>query len=182
MYFMIDNEQKILSDLKKGKSYAAAKLYDAYERYWFRICLRYARNRSEAQDLMQVGVSKVFHAIHTFNAEKASFKTWSTTVIIRESIHFLKKHLWQQTFTDIETIENMVIEPTIFEQLRTKEIIQVIQKLPSGYRMIFNLYEMEGYSHKEIADLLDITVGTSKSQLYKAKRMLQNQIEALLNN
>lgn len=182
MYFMIDDEQKILNDLKKGKSYASAKVYDAYERYWFRVCLRYARNRSEAQDLMQVGVSKVFQSIHTFNAEKASFKTWSTTVIIRESIHFLKKHLWQQTFTDIEIIENNVLQPKIFEQLRTKEIIQVIQDLPSGYRMIFNLYEIEGYSHKEIADLLDITVGTSKSQLFKAKKMLQTKIEVLLNS
>lgn len=179
---MIENEQKILEDLKKGKSYASGKVYDGYERYWFRVCLRYARNRSEAQDLMQVGVSKVFHSINTFNAQKASFKTWSTTIIIRESIHFLKKHLWQQTFTDIDLVENKTIQPTIFEQLRTNEIIQVIQKLPSGYRMIFNLFEIEGYSHKEISELLDITVGTSKSQLYKAKKMLQTQIETLLNS
>lgn len=179
---MLTNEQKILSDLKKGKPYAAPKVYDAYERYWFRMCLRYARNKDEAQDLMQVGVSKVFQSIHSFDVKKGSFKNWSTTIIIRESIHFLKKHHWQQTFTDLEVIENNAIQPTIFEQLRTKEIIEVIQHLPSGYRMIFNLFEIEGYSHKEIAELLDITVGTSKSQLYKAKKMLQTQIETLLNS
>lgn len=183
------NRQKIEQDLNiiiqaiKGNRKSIESLYTTYERYWFRICLRYARNKSEAEDLFQVGVSQVFKKLKTFDSNKSSFKTWSTTLVIRESIKFINKNHWQQSYDDIASVVLIAHEDEkILSNLSTKEIIQLIQKLPSGYRMVFNLFEIEGYTHREISEILNITIGTSKSQLSKAKSILKTQVEILLNS
>ncbi len=157
------------------------ELYRQHERHWFRLCLRYARNRSEAQDMMQEGLMMVFRDLHQFDAERGAFRSWSNRVMVNAALRFLKKHQWQLSFEDLEAVGQEVDRSaSALEKLSAKEITRLIQQLPTGYRVVFNLYEVEGYAHREIAQLLNISVGTSKSQLSKAKKMLRQSIESLL--
>lgn len=165
---------------RKGNKIAIEKLYVQYEQKWFSLCLRYAHNKSEAEDIFQEGITKVFQNLNKFDLDKGSFQSWTNKVIINAALKYLKKHQWQQSFTDLELTEDKVAwSNDILGEITAKELINVIQQLPSGYRMVFNMREIEGYSHKEIAEALNITVGTSKSQLSKAKKALQQKIKVL---
>ena len=114
---------------------------------------------------------KVFEALDKFDAERGTFANWSNRVIVNEALKYLKKHQWQQTFEDIEMATGRAdVSENILEKITAKELTALIQQLPLGYRVVFNMYEIEGYSHKEIAETLNISVGTSKSQLSKAKK------------
>ncbi len=173
-------DQLLIKEILGGKREAAASLYARHERYWFRLCLRYGRNRSEAQDIFQEGVVKVFEVLDKFDVERGTFANWSNRVIVNEALKYLKKHQWQQTFEDIETVTDRAdMSENILEKITAKELTTLIQQLPLGYRIVFNMYEIEGYSHKEIAETLNISVGTSKSQLSKAKKMLREQLKVL---
>lgn len=173
-------DQLLIKEILGGKREAAASLYAQHERYWFRLCLRYGRDRSEAQDIFQEGVVKVFEALDKFDAERGTFANWSNRVIVNEALKYLKKHQWQQTFEDIEMATGRAdVSENILEKITAKELTALIQQLPLGYRVVFNMYEIEGYSHKEIAETLNISVGTSKSQLSKAKKTLREQLKVL---
>ncbi|MFT6150404.1 MAG: RNA polymerase sigma-70 factor (ECF subfamily) [Saprospiraceae bacterium] len=173
--------EQLIQEAQKGNQSAIQKLYEYYETYWFRLCLRYGRNRSEAQDIFQEGAVQVFQKLEKFDVNRGNFKSWSSRVIINQALKYLKKHQWQQSFEDLETIENEVdFSIHIIEKISAKELIEVIQQLPTGYRMIFNMHEIEGFSHREIAEALHISVGTSKSQLSKAKRMLREKLKVIL--
>lgn len=170
----------LIKKAQKGNKAAIEQLYTQQEQKWFCLCLRYAHNRSEAEDIFQEGVTKVFQALKTFDTKKGSFSGWSNRVIINTALRYLKKYQWQQSFTDLElTQKNIDWSNDILGDITTKELINLIQQLPSGYRVVFNMREIEGYSHKEIAEALNISVGTSKSQLSKAKKVLQQKIKVL---
>ena len=170
----------LIDKVLNGDKAAMDELYHCHERHWFRICLRYGRNRTEAQDIMQEGLIMIFRDLHQFDSSRGEFKNWSNRVMVNAALRFLKKNQWELSFADLETVQN---EPefseTSMEKLSAKEITQVIQQLPTGYRIVFNMFEVEGYSHKELAELLNISVGTSKSQLSKAKKTLRQKIEFL---
>lgn len=170
----------LIKKARKGNKPATEKLYAEFEQKWFCLCLRYARNQSEAEDIFQEGVLRIFQNLDKFYHEKGSFQGWTNKIIINAALKYLKKYQWQQSFKDLELIEDQAIwSDDILGDITAKELISVIQQLPSGYRVVFNMREIEGYSHKEIAEALNITVGTSKSQLYKAKKVLQQKIKVL---
>lgn len=171
----------IIDKSLNGDEAAMDELYQCHERHWFRICLRYGRNRTEAQDIMQEGLMMIFRDIHQFDSSRGEFKSWSNRVMVNAALRFLKKYQWELSFADLESVQNESdFSETSIEKLSAKEITQVIQQLPTGYRIVFNMFEVEGYSHNEIAELLNISVGTSKSQLSKAKKRLRQKIEFLL--
>ena len=177
---MHQNDQTLIDSIRSGDQKAIRQLYEKQESYWFRLCLRYSRNRNEAQDIFQEGVAQVFRNIQQFDPQRGSFNAWSNRVIINAALQYLKKYQWQQAFEDLEMAKGEIdLSVDILEQITAKELIYLIQKLPAGYRMVFNLHEIEGYSHKEIAEILNIKVGTSKSQLSKAKKILQQQLNIL---
>lgn len=177
---MIQSDQILLKDARKGNQKAIKSLYEKNEAYWFRICLRYGKNRNQAQDIFQEGVSKVFQAIHQFDSEKGSFYSWSNKIIVNSALKFLKKNQWQDSFLEINEIDHQLdLLEDAMNQISAKELITIIQKLPFGYRMVFNMYEIDGYSHSEIAQKLQISIGTSKSQLSKSKKALQQKISLL---
>lgn len=177
---MSSNDHNLIIQVQAGEPLAIKKLYNLNETYWFRLCLRYAKNRSEAQDMFQEGVTKVFHNIQKYDVSKGNFNGWSNRVIVNEALKYLKKHQWQHTFEDLDIIQNQIPDnDNVLGKITTKELVEVIQKLPTGYRVIFNMYVLEGYSHKEIAAELNISVGTSKSQLSKARNALQQKIKIL---
>ena len=174
--FMI-KEQQLINKAKRGDKRASQQLYEQYERYWFRICLRYGKNRNEAQDILQEGLIAVFRGLKTFNTTKGNFKSWSSKVVVNAALQYLKKHQKQRVFSDLtEAQTNVDFSANILDRLAAKELIALIQQLPLGYRLVFNMYVLEGYSHQEIAQQLNISVGTSKSQLSKAKRTLRERI------
>ncbi len=177
---MSKDDQLLIEKILKGDKTANQKLYERHERHWFRLCLRYGKNRTEAQDILQEGLIQVFRDLKQFDPERGAFKSWSNKTMVNAALRYLKKHQWQQSFEDLSIVETeMDFSENILGKITAKELVQVIQQLPSGYRIIFNMYEIEGYSHKEIAATLNISVGTSKSQLSKAKKALRQKLEVL---
>lgn len=148
----------------------------------YAVCLRYAGNAEDAQDLLQEGFIKIYRNLHRFRAE-GSFEGWIRRVFVNSSIeHFRKKSLQLSKVSGKEedTIEDA--DTTALDNLAERDIISLIQQLSPGYRTVFNLYVVEGYSHKEIADLLGISEGTSKSQLARARSILQKKVAQYLSD
>jgi RNA polymerase sigma factor (sigma-70 family) len=175
-----DQEHQLIQNIRKGSQSAATSLYEGYEAYWFRICLRYARNRSEAQDIFQEGAVLVFRYLDKFDETKGEFKNWSAKIMVNAALQYLRKFQWQHSFEDLEMAETTMDDTeNILGKLSMKELISIVQQLPTGYRVIFNMYEIEGYNHPEIAEAMHISVGTSKSQLAKAKKALRQKLNTL---
>jgi len=144
-------------------------------------CLRYGKNKYEADDMLQEGLIQVYKDLHQFDAMRASFATWSSRLMSHAALRYLKKNSWHLQFTDIdEAMEAPEKTSTVYDTLAAKELTVLIQKLPTGYRIVFNMYVIEGYNHREIGEALGISAGTSKSQLSKAKKMLREQVEQYL--
>ena len=148
----------------------------------YAVCFRYAANATDAQDLLQEGFIKVYKNLHRFRAE-GSFEGWIRRVFVNTSIeHYRKKSIQLSTVSEKEeaTIEDSDI--SALDQMAEKDILAIIQELSPGYKTVFNLYVVEGYSHKEIGDILGISEGTSKSQLARAKSILQKKIAQYLSD
>lgn len=159
---------------------ALDQLYHRHKSYWFRICLRYASERVEAEDIFQEAVVKVFKELKKFNPVKGSFMAWSNKVLVHEILKSLKRHQWKHVWSDENSNQNLSSwNGQILEGITAKELTEVIQSLPLGYRVVFNMYEIEGYKHHQIAEALGISIGTSKSQLSRAKKILQKKIYLL---
>lgn len=179
--FSQHTDEQLIKLVKTGDKKAIQLLYERHETYWFRMCLRYGRNREEAQDMFQEGVAKVFAVLKKYNEEKGSFKAWSNKVLLNEGLNFLKKQLWQQSFEDLEEATHHFSELDAFGEITAKELTEIIQQLPVGYRVVFNMHQIEGYKHHEIAEIIGISIGTSKSQLHKAKKMLHQKMKLLFS-
>jgi RNA polymerase sigma factor (sigma-70 family) len=175
-------ESDLIKGCIAGDRRMQEELYRRFAPKMYAVCLRYANNADDAQDLLQEGFIKVYRNLHRFRAE-GSFEGWIRRVFVNTSIeHFRKKSTRLSMVTDKEenTIEDADI--TALHKLAEKDIINIIQELSPGYRTVFNLYVVEGYSHKEIGDLLGISEGTSKSQLARAKGVLQKKISQYLSD
>ncbi|MBT8233058.1 MAG: RNA polymerase sigma factor [Saprospiraceae bacterium] len=175
------SEKLLISESQKGVAKAQRDLYDRYKSRWFMICLRYVKKREDALDVLQNSLVKIFSKLDTFDSDRGTFSNWSSRVVVNESIMFQRK-FWRAHETIELHDENLLTtqESNPIENLGAEEITRLIQKLPDGYRVVFNMFAIEGFSHKEIAQILGITVGTSKSQLFKAKNMLKRQIEVII--
>ena len=150
-------------------------LYHRFAGKMMALCLRYARNYSEAEDIMQDAFIKVFNNIHKFQF-KGSFEGWIRRIMINTALKFYTKSSYRNEMPGLENYDCGVSQPKVFAYMSLDEILELISELPDGYRMVFNLYAIEGYNHNEIAEMLNISPGTSRSQLVKARRMLQKQI------
>jgi len=156
-------------------------LYDKYRVMWFMTAMRYGKNKQQAEDIFQEGLIQIFKDLHQFDSKRAAFNTWSSRVMVNSALRFLKKHAWKNMVSEQEQayqIEDK--DENIMQKMSAKEITALVQKLPLGYRLVFNMYVIEGYKHNEIAKKLGVSVGTSKSQLSKARKVLRNQIESQL--
>jgi RNA polymerase sigma-70 factor (ECF subfamily) len=155
-------------------------LYHRFSSKMYAVCLRYSGNVADAQDLLQEGFIKVFKNLNKFRGE-GSFEGWMRRIFLNTSIeHYRKKiNLLSVTETQEITIEDK--EWNVLDNLAEKDIMSMIQELSPGYRVVFNMHVIEGYSHKEIADILGINEGTSKSQLARAKGVLKKMVESRLD-
>ncbi|RYF90018.1 MAG: sigma-70 family RNA polymerase sigma factor [Chitinophagaceae bacterium] len=174
------NDMEIAELIKeaKYKSKAAEKcLFDIYAGRMLTLCRRYVKTAEDAEELMLNGFVKFFHALSTFKYENdAACYSFIKRIMINECLMFLRK---QQAFKIVSETEaeNIAVEEEALDLLSTKEIFELIVQLPVGYRTVFNLFVIEGMTHIEIAKELGITVGTSKSQLNKARQLLQKNID-----
>ncbi|MGB1205769.1 MAG: RNA polymerase sigma factor [Chitinophagales bacterium] len=180
---MLDSsEQKLLSDCLKGVEKAQKKLYEQYKVQMFRICLRYAANRQEAEDILQDGFVKIFMSLHQYK-KRGSLGAWMRKVMINVALQHIRKHKNSIKTADLEkALYTYSTQKDIFSDLGAKELTAIIQKLPKGYRLVFNLYVIEGFSHKEIAEMLQISESTSKSQLFKAKKTLRKVLSYIISH
>lgn len=151
------------------------ELYNRFAAKMYGVCLRYASNSDDAQDILQDGFVKVFRKLDSFRRE-GSFEGWIRRIFVNTAIEHFRRKNYLQPVTEREesTIEGKTL--SALDGMNEKDILNLVQQLSPGYRTVFNLYVVEGYSHKEIASMLDITEGTSKSQLSRAKVILQDMI------
>lgn len=157
------------------------QLYDRFSAKMYGVCLRYAGNADDANDILQEGFIKVYRNIGRFRGE-GSFEGWIRRIFVNTAIeHYRKKvKLYNVTETQENTIEDSALD--VLDTLAEKDIIKIINELSPGYKAVFNMHVIEGYSHKEIAAMLGITEGTSKSQLARAKSVLKKLMEARMNS
>jgi RNA polymerase sigma factor (sigma-70 family) len=156
---------------------AQKELYDLYKTNMFVLCQMYFCDREEAKDALQEGFIKVFRDLYQYDHIKGALGSWIRKVMVNTCLEKLRKN--KVNFQPIDDLNaNVGYESDIFSDLTVKDLTKLIQLLPIGYRTVFNLYVIEGYTHMEIAEQLNISENTSKTQLMKAKNMLRNKIEA----
>lgn len=179
------NDEKIIKGCLEGKRQAQTQLYHRYAPAMLGVCMRYSRCREEAEDLLQEGFIKVFQHVENFKGS-GSFEGWIRRIMVNTAINHYHASLKQQ-FVHVDNIENLgpYMEQENMEIFDNKEdtidippetVMDLIQHMPDGYRMILNMYVFEGYQHKEIADMVGISENTSKSQLSKGRKYLKNRM------
>jgi RNA polymerase sigma factor (sigma-70 family) len=174
------SDQQIIDGCAKHNRKAQQLLYDKYSRFLLGICLRYATDKAEAEDILQDSFLKIFFNIEDFSGT-GSFTGWLRKVAVNTAITHYHKNLKYRYNVDIEEYVSVETGVTSFEEdyYTSDELFKIINELPQGYRMVFNLYAVEGYKHKEIAEKLGIDTNTSKSQYSRAKAVIREKLEML---
>jgi RNA polymerase sigma-70 factor (ECF subfamily) len=173
-------ESDLINGCLKDDRRMQEELYRRFSPRMYAVCLRYAGNAEEAQDILQEGFIKVFKKLDSFRSE-GSFEGWVRRIFVNTAIeHFRrKKYLMPVTEREENTIEGKYL--SVLDNLAAADIMALVQELSPGYRTVFNMYVVEGYSHKEIGDILGISEGTSKSQLSRAKVILQDMVKKYID-
>ena len=167
-------EEAILQGCLKNNSVAQKALYQKYSAKMLVVCYRYGHNREDAEDMLQEGFIKVFLQIHTFE-NRGALEGWIRRIVVHTCINHLKKNKRFNESVDIIHANSILVrEESIPSIIQAKEVVECIRMLPIGYRTVLNLYAIEGFSHKEIASMLDVEESTSRSQYTRAKSMLED--------
>ncbi len=169
------SETDLIKACRKQNAKAQRTLYDKYAPSMLGLCRRYIKGDHEAEDVMIRGFMKVFTKIGLFEG-KGSFEGWMKRIMINEALGYIRKNKSMYLEMDIEAADKEPDYDKISTGLEVKDLLKMVDELASGYRTIFNLYAIEGYSHKEISELLGVSENTSKSQLSRARMHLQNKL------
>lgn len=182
------SDKELIEGCLAGKEKFYKMLYDNHYGKMFNVCLRYAKDREEAQDILQEGYIRVFKNLQQYDFQ-GSFEGWIRRVIVTSAINYYNKNNLRSItdYVDNDVLLKMEKNEALNDMnnsipLEAKELLSVIQQLPPVYKMVFNLNAIEGYSHKEISDMMGITESTSRSNLAKARAKLQEMITPLLEN
>ena len=170
------NEEKLVKDCLNGSRKAHSRLYRLYKDRMFGVCLRYASCESEANDMLQEGFIRVFQGLHQFRNESPLFY-WVKRVVVNAALGYLRRHKTRAEHEEPldEHTAEIKMEPMDTEGM--DELLWVIQKLPPELRTVFNLYTIEGYAHKEIAEMIGISEANSKVRLMRARQALQKKLK-----
>lgn len=171
-------ETELIEKCLRNDRQAQHALYQTYSGKMYALCCRYVKDRMEAEDVMVTAFTKIFERINQFKGE-GSFEGWIRRVMVNESLSYLRKNKNMYLETDIEEAHREPDYHQLENQLEADDLLKLIEELPSGYRMVFNLYAIDGYSHQEIADQLGISENTSKSQLSRARALLQKRLSEI---
>jgi len=165
-------EDDLINGCRRGDKHAQQRLFDLYSRRMYGICLRYVKNTMQAEDVLVVAFTKIFERINQFKGE-GSFEGWIRRIIVNEALTSLRRNRAMMIETDLEYADREPDYDRLSDHLEAEELLKMIEKLPPGYRVVFNMYAIDGFSHKEIGEHLGITENTSKSQLSRARTWLQ---------
>ncbi|MBK8442802.1 MAG: RNA polymerase sigma factor [Sphingobacteriales bacterium] len=169
-------EQQLIEGCIQGDARSTTAFYKRFSAKMFGVCMRYAKDRFVAEDIFQEAFIKVFNGLPTFRGE-GSLEGWVRRIFVNTAIEHYRRHSNLYPIMEVQYAVQEEWNDHIVEQMSAEELLSLIDKLSVGYRTIFNLYVVEGYSHKEIANMLNISEGTSKSQLARAKSLLRQMIE-----
>ena len=174
------SDRQIIEGCARHERKAQKELYNRYSRFLLGVCLRYATDKAEAEDILQESFLKIFFNVKDFSGT-GSFIGWLRKVAVNTAITHYHKNLKYRYHVDIDEYVSVEAGVTSFEEdfFTSEELYKVLNELPAGYRLVFNLYAVEGYKHKEIAEMLGIDTNTSKSQYSRAKAVIRNKLERL---
>lgn len=170
------SEEGIIEGCRKQQPLAQRMLYDRFSPKMLGICRRYINDNAEAEQVMVGGFIKIFQKISQYKGE-GCFEGWVRRIMVNESLIYIRKNKHMYLEMDISKADDEPDYQMMDERLEAEDLLAIVRKLPEGYRMVFNLYAIEGYSHKEIAEELGINVNTSKSQLSRARKLLQQLLK-----
>ncbi|MEO5979943.1 MAG: sigma-70 family RNA polymerase sigma factor [Chryseolinea sp.] len=165
-------EDEMIKGCLKRDPNAQRILYDMYSSKMYGLCYRYVKSTMEAEDILVIAFTKVFDKIHQFKSE-GSFEGWVRRIVVNEALTFLRRNRSMYLETELEKADREPDYSSLSDHLEQEDLIKMIHELPTGYRIVFNLYAIDGYTHKEIGEQLGISENTSKSQLSRARTYLQ---------
>lgn len=169
-------DEQLVNACVSGKVSAQKTFYERFARKMMGVCLRYASSYEEAQDVLQDGFIKVFNNLDKYQ-NKGSLEGWVRRIMVNTSLDAYRKNKKHQQDVDVEQVSYLIEDKGfIVERLQAEDLLKLVQAIPEGYRVVFNLYAIEGYSHKEIAERLGVTESTSKSQYSRAKKLLRQML------
>lgn len=171
-------ESELVASCTRGDRKAQREFYDRFAGRMLTICRRYVRTTAEAEDVLQEGFLKAFLNIRTFRFE-SSLAGWLTTIMVRTALNSQRQKLYLMPVVDVAKVGLHDEEPSAISAMETEHLISLIQELPDGCRVVFNLYAIEGYAHQEIAEMLGVSEGTSKSQYSRARQLLRDKISKI---
>ena len=171
----MEDFKPIISDCIAGNQKAMAKLYHLFAPKMFGVCLRYAKDATEAEDNLQDGFIKVFNSLKTFRHD-GSLEGWIRRIMINVSLEKIRKQHWLYPVEDVSVYDSINLSDDVIAKISANDLMKIIQELPPRYRLVFNLYVIEGFSHQEIAQEMKITQGTSKSNLARAREILKKKV------
>ncbi|MCR9064130.1 MAG: sigma-70 family RNA polymerase sigma factor [Cytophagales bacterium] len=168
--------EEILDGCLKNKPSAQKKLYERFYGFGKSVAMRYASNQEEVTEMVNDGFLKIFSKLSMYDREQ-SFEAWFKTVMVRTCIDYYRKNHSRVSMVDVNEIHYLAYDDNLLERLSAEEIVDLVQHLPPAYRAVFSLYVVDGYSHAEIAKMLGINEGTSRSNLSKARVKMQEMIK-----
>ena len=169
------SEEQLIKGCQKGKREHQQALYDAYSEGMYMVALRYSKVEQEAEDILQEAFIKVFNNIRSFRKE-SSLAYWIKRIVVNTALNHQRSKLYLYPMVDVSEINHRSVDESAISLLNHQELLALIRELPTGCQVIFNLFAIEGYKHSEIAALLKISEGTSKSQYARAKDILSRKI------
>lgn len=178
IYHAVDTE--LIDGCRKQDRHAQRFLFEHYSGRMLGLCCRYVKDRMDAEDVMVTAFTKVFERIRQFKGE-GSFEGWVRRIMVNESLTYLRKNKSMYLETDIEAADREPDYNKLDSELEAEDLRKLIADLPTGYRIVFNLYAVDGFSHQEIADQLGVSENTSKSQLSRARALLQRKLIEIEN-
>ncbi|MBK5720563.1 sigma-70 family RNA polymerase sigma factor [Dysgonomonas sp. Marseille-P4677] len=177
------DEQLLIAGCKRGESWARKQLYEIHAPVMMSVCMRYINNKETAKDILQDGFIKVFTKINTYS-EIGSLGGWMRKIFVTTALEYLRQSNALKLSINIEDCDDKIeyIDTSVVDRLSAEELLSCIGELPDGFRTVFNLFAIEGYSHKEIAEMLNIKESTSRSQFVRARKTLQKNVESLIKH
>jgi len=177
----LTDEQRLIAACKNSKPWAQKRVYDLYAPAMLAVCVRYVNDREIARDLLQDGFIKIFTKIDSYSGI-GSFAGWIRRIFVTTALEYLRKNDALRQSASIEEYSDTIVtnDVTVLDKLSADDLMDSIAKLPNGYRTVFNLYAIEGYSHTEIAEMLEFSESTSRSQFMRARKMLQKEVESII--
>lgn len=173
---------QIIQGCRRKDADCQKALVNQYSEQLYTICLRYCRDKASSKDVLQETFIRIFKSFKNFDSEKGSLQAWMRKITVNMALKSLKKSPISSTYMSVELTDIVSIEPTAIEKMKAEDLMRIIQTLPDTYRKVFNLSVIEGYSHKEIGNMLNIEEVSSRSNLSRAKQLLRKKLRAFKKN